>query len=287
MATLIEVLSAFRASMVTFKTLTPQRITPESVFVGNHAVVCRSVMEGSGVVMSLKCYPRPRRNAPVIYGESFYRNEVGIYTLNHGCEYLDIVAEPWIDGCTLGSLLRTRRCDYTSLSRAFDRMAVDVLRGRRAHGDIKPDNIIISPDGSMGLIDYDAAWVPGLVDADIEEVGTPAFSHPLRVGKCFDAYIDDYPIALISIMLAALSYNREGFEPYITDDYSLFTSSDVYLGSDVLLNEAITIFERKRDAVHYNIARSLCGSDGHIVGLADMLEQSGRLLPKIPRVKHE
>ena len=287
MATLIEVLSAFQASEVTFKTLTPQRITPESVFVGNHAVVCRSVMEGSGEVMSLKCYPRPRRNTPFIYGESFLCNEAGIYTLNAECEYLDIVAEPWIDGCSLDTLFRTPQCDYALLSRAFDSMAVRILRGRRAHGDIKPENLILTPEGEMHLIDYDAAWVPGLVDGDIEEVGTPAFSHPLRLGRCFDAYIDDYPIALISTMLAALSYDREYFEPHITDDYSLFSSSAVYFGVDRLFNMAMSIFERKRDAVHYQIACSLCGSDGHIVGLADMLEQSGRLLPKIPRVKHE
>ena len=287
MATLIEVLGAFRASMVTFKTLTPQRITPESVFVGNHAVVCRSIMEGSGEVMSLKCYPRPRRNAPIIYGKSYMQNEACIYTLNSACEHLDIVAEPWIDGRSLGALLRSRSCDYALLSRAFDCMAVEVLRSRRAHGDIKPENIILTPEGKMHLIDYDAAWTPGLVDADIEEVGTPAFSHPLRIGKCFDAYIDDYPIALISTMLAALSYRRASFEPYITDDDSLFNCWDVYLGVDSLMNEAIALFERKRDVVHYNVARSLYGCDGHVVGLDNMLEEGCRASTKRLRAGRE
>lgn len=285
MATLIEVLSAFRASMVTFKTLTPQRIAPESVFVGNHAVVCRAIMEGSGEVMSLKCYPRPRRNAPAIYGDAYMHNEAGIYTLNSNCEYLDIVAEPWIDGHSLDTILRKPKCDYALLSRAFDRMAVEVLHAPRAHGDIKPENIILTPDGEMSLIDYDAAWVPGFEDGDIEEVGTPAFSHPLRLGRCFDAYIDDYPIALISVMLAALSYRRKNFEPYITDDYSLFTSSAVYLGVDRLFNEALSIFERKQDVVHYNLACLLCGCEGHIEGLADMLEEGCRVSPKTPRAR--
>ena len=273
MAAMIEVLSAFRNSCVKFKTLKPQRFAPEDIFVGNHTVVCRAVMEDTGEVMSLKCFPRKRRNASAIYGKSFLPEEAGVYTLNNWCEYLDIVAEPWIDGETVDVIMESRDCDYALISRAFDRMAIDALRDTRTHGDIQPRNLILTPQGDIHLIDYDAAWVPGLKFIDLEEIGAPNFGHPKRLGKYFDAYMDDYPIAILSVMFAALSYDREKYEQCITHDFTVFNTHQVYMGADKLLEDAVKLFERHRDTVHLKIASSLAGNDGRIAGLAEMLEE--------------
>ena len=271
MATLTDVANAFRAACVTFKHLTPQHITPEQVFVGNHAVVCRCVLVESGVEMALKCYPRHRCNIPAIYGTSFMGGEATVYTVNGVASNLDVVVAPWVEGRSLDKLMRSGECDYAALSRAFDRMAVALLRSRRTHGDIKPENIIVTASGDMHLIDYDAAWVVGFTYEDLEEVGTPSFSHPLRVGRCFDAYVDDYPIALISVMLAAMSYRRELFEPFLTQDNTVFSAYEVFKGTDSRMLEAISLFEHKRDWVHHRVAHSLYGCDGHIRSLAEML----------------
>ncbi|MBR5197089.1 MAG: hypothetical protein IKW42_02595, partial [Alistipes sp.] len=49
------------------------------------------------------------------------------------------------------------KCGYTSISRAFDELALEVLSAEYAHGDISPDNIIIVGD-AMRLIDLDTRW---------------------------------------------------------------------------------------------------------------------------------
>ena len=287
MATLLDVARAFRSACVTFKHLTPQRITPEHVFVGNHAVVCRCILSDSGKEVAIKCYPRHRRNIPAIYGASYMRDEACIYTVNRVDTWLDVVVEPWIEGRSLDTLMRGKECDYGALSAAFDHMALALLRSGRTHGDIKPENVIVVSSGDMHLIDYDAAWVHGFTDADLEEVGTPAFSHPLRVGRCFDAYIDDYPIALISIMLAAMSYSRESFEPFLNEDNTIFNANEVFKGTDARMLEAISLFERRHDRVHSSVAHSLYGSDGHVEHLADILAGEWVVEPKIPLVVHE
>lgn len=197
MATIIDVLNALRSQVVTFRTLPPQHIATENIHVGNHAVVCRCVARDSGEEIALKCYPRRRRNVPEIYGMAYKPNEVGVFTLNAPLEYVDAVAMPWIDGLSLEKHFHNPNSDYRALSYAFDSMARSILLSPRAHGDIKPANIIIAPSGEMHLIDFDAAWMPGFTDRDIEVVGTAAFGHPMRLGRRFDAYIDDFPIALI------------------------------------------------------------------------------------------
>ena len=276
MATLLDILNALRSQVVTFRTLPPQHIVVENIHIGNHAVVCRCVSKESGEAIALKCYPRKRRNVPAIYGVSYKPNEVGVFTLNAPLEYVDAVAMPWIDGLSLEKYFHNPKSDYSALSRAFDSMALGMLCAPRAHGDIKPANIIIAPSGEMHLIDFDAAWMPGFTDGDIEVVGTAAFGHPLRLGRCFDADMDDFSIALISTMLAAMAYMRDSFEPHLRDDGSLFNPRDVLRGEDELLNAALTIFERKRDKAHYHIARSLYGCEGRIDGLADALKEALR-----------
>lgn len=154
-------------------------------------------------------------------------NELNICVLNCVSEVLDVVALPWIDGVSLDKLLGVPHTDYRKLSQSFDRLALGMLSTPRTHGDIKPANIIVRPCGDMHFIDYDASWQPGFTLADVEEVGTPAFCHPQHGITFFDKRVDDFAIALVSVMLAALAYRRAYFEPYIKKDGSLFVPVEV------------------------------------------------------------
>lgn len=270
MITLVDVLNRLRAGDVTLRTLTPQLINPDALFVGNNAVVCRCRV--AGTECALKCYAVPRRNARAIYGEAYHEAELAVYSLSGDMEYVDVVATPWIEGVSLDRLMGRVKTDYRMLSERFDAFALDILRGESAHGDIKPENIILTLDGSLRLIDYDSAWLPGFTDKDLEETGTPSFSHPMRDNRPFDKHIDDFSIALMSTMLAALKLRRELFEPHIDADSALFSPRAVVAGSDAMLNQALSLFERKADARHYTIARALYASDGAIPNLIEMLD---------------
>ena len=82
-------------------------------------------------------------------------------------------------------------------------MAVGLLDREYAHGDLKPENIIVTPDGDMRAIDWDAAFTPELAGNPAPETGTAAYQHPLRTNELFDKHIDDYSIAMLSTMLHA------------------------------------------------------------------------------------
>ena len=270
MATLFDVLNTLRAGVATFRTLTPQHITPDMIHVGNNAVVCRCRV--AGTECALKCYPRKHRNLRAIYGDALYENELAVYSLIGRVEYVDVVSTPWIEGDTLDRLFGDPKTDYRALSLRFESFALDTLPGERAHGDIKPENIVVLPNGDMRLIDFDSAWLPGFVQSDMEEAGTPSFSHPMRSERRFDKSIDDFSIALLSTMLAAMSYRREVFEPNIDAEGSLFNPIDVVEGSDALLNKALSVFERKGDKRHYAITLALYNCNGPIPNLLDLLE---------------
>ena len=270
MATLFDVLNTLRAGVATFQTLTPQHITPNAIFVGNNAVVCRCRV--TGTECALKCYPHKRRNSRAIYGDALYEDELVVYNLVGRLECIDVVVMPWIDGRTLDRLFGDPATNYHTLLSHFESFALDILRGERAHGDIKPENIVVQSNGEMSLIDFDSAWVPGFEQCDVVEAGTPFFSHPLREERRFDKSIDDFSIALISTMLAAMSYSSETFEPYINADSALFSPQAVVAGTDAMLNKALALFERKADARHYAIAQSLYACDGAIPNLADLLD---------------
>lgn len=273
---MLDVLNAFSTSVVTFNTLKPQHITRENIFAGNNVVVCRCMEQTSGLEMALRCYPRRRRNASAIYGSSYLPDELNICALNSVREVIDVVAMPWVEGVSLDKLLCRPSTDYGKLSKTFDSLALRMLVSPRTHGDIKPANIIVTPRGDMHFIDYDAAWLPGFTVADVEEVGTPTFSHPQRGVGFFDKRVDDFAISLVSVMLAALACKRDRFEPYVKNDGSLFVPKDVLDGDDALLNATLSLFERKGDMTHYHIARMLYQCDGHVDGLVDALSEALR-----------
>jgi hypothetical protein len=69
-----------------------------------------------------------------------------------------------------------------------------------------------------------------------------------------------------------MSYRREMFEESIDADNSLFYTRAVVSGSDMMLNKALSIFERKSDKRHYAIAITLYNCPGPIPNLLSLLE---------------
>ena len=95
-----------------------------------------------------------------------------------------------------------------------------------AHGDIKPDNIIVRPDGTLTLVDYDGMFVPAMKGQKSPTIGTKDFSHPLRTVDDFDETIDDFALASIALSLKAISMNSTLLDTYGASDRLLFSESD-------------------------------------------------------------
>ncbi|MCQ2196455.1 MAG: hypothetical protein MJZ60_02905 [Bacteroidaceae bacterium] len=92
-----------------------------------------------------------------------------------------------------------------------------------AHGDLKPDNILVNERCGLTLVDYDGLYVPGMQGEGQRECGTPGFRHPLRPQSAFDERIDDFSFVSILLSIYAFASSPHGhLQPHIT--ILLFTS---------------------------------------------------------------
>ena len=108
----------------------------------------------------------------------------------------------------------------------FSKMAAWLRTQSFAHGDVKPDNIIVRPDGSLTLVDYDGMFVPSMKGYKSPTIGTKDFCHPLRTMDDFDETIDDFSLASIALSLKAISMNSTLLDIYGASDRLLFSEND-------------------------------------------------------------
>ena len=74
-----------------------------------------------------------------------------------------------------------------------------------AHGDLKPDNIIVKQDGSLVLVDYDGMYVPAMAGQAAREFGSSVYRHPKRTIQGFDTAIDDFSLLVLLLELRLLA----------------------------------------------------------------------------------
>ena len=135
----------------------------------------------------------------------------------------------WVEGETMETYISSNYCNQYAMSMLcyrFGKMAAWLRTQSFAHGDIKPDNIIIRPDGSLTLVDYDGMFVSSMKGCKSPTFGTKDFSHPLRTMDDFDETIDDFSLASIALSLKAISMNSTLLDTYGASDRLLFSEKD-------------------------------------------------------------
>lgn len=246
---------------------------------GNSAVVFR--IRHRGQVRSLRCYLRPMRHLREIYRERFLEKELYLYDTAGAGTWVDVVVGEWIEGETLSEAAERAAAErdtqrLQALAAAFDALAARLVSDDRAHGDLKPENIIVDAQGILRLIDFDAAYLPEFAGEQSPELGTAAYQHPARTAADFNAQLDDFPAALISTALHALALDPTLRERYPESDGLLFTPREILRGRDAAYREVMELFERRGMALQYRIARLLASPTLQLFGLAEFLAASVR-----------
>ena len=128
-------------------------------------------------------------------------------TLSSDTEFPALLMD-WVEGVTLDKWIKRNLGSQYSLqliTHQFCRMASWLISQPFAHGDLKPDNIIVRDDGSLVLVDYDGMYVPAMQGKKSRESGSPDYRHPARTEEYFNEHIDDFSLAAIAMQLCAIA----------------------------------------------------------------------------------
>lgn len=248
---------------------------------GGRAAVYRIAVDGRRY--ALRCYLHGCGPDGALYGKlagvlgpdapRLLREEMCVFDCDGRSRWCDVVIAPWREGRTLEYEIR-RAVHYRDggrlavLADRFDRMALGLLRGEWAHGDLKPSNIIVTPGGGMNPIDFDAAWFPGTVS---REAGTPGYRHPRASVPGAGKYIDDYPIAMISSTLRTLAADPSAAADVRAAEGVLFDPLCALQGASPACRAAASGAAARGDAVLYNLLAMLGSPDPQLPGLVETL----------------
>ena len=144
-------------------------------------------------------------------------------------EMFPVLLMDWVDGETMETYVADNYADSHAMAMLcyrFCKMAGWLRSQSFAHGDIKPDNIMVRPDGTLTLVDYDGMYVAAMKGRKSPTIGTKDFAHPLRTVDDFDETIDDFALAVIALSLKAISLDPSLYTTYGASDRLLFAASD-------------------------------------------------------------
>ena len=211
---------------------------------GAFAVVFKMQDEQTGKCYALKCFTDEQEGRAEAYRKiadelenvkSSYITSVRYLEkeifVDSSCEEdeFPVLLMDWIDGETMEDYIAKNHKDKYSmimLCSRFYNLAFWLRSQPFAHGDIKPDNIMICKGDKLTLIDYDGMFVPSMKGQKSPTIGTKDFSHPLRSIDDFDKTIDDFALATILLSLHAMGQNPSLFELYGSEGRLLFANND-------------------------------------------------------------
>ena len=230
---------------------------------GAFAVVFKMKDEQTGKCYALKCFTEEQEGRAEAYRQIADELEFANSAYITSVKYLDkeifvdssceedefpVLLMDWIDGETMENYIAENYQDNYAMAMLcyrFCKMAAWLCSQPFAHGDIKPDNIMVRPDGNLTLVDYDGMFVPAMKGQKSPTIGTKDFSHPLRTVDDFNETIDDFALASIALSLKAISLRPSLLDEYggadrllfSVEDYRDLSNSNVFVSLSELLGD--------------------------------------------------
>ena len=212
---------------------------------GNFAVVFKMKDESSGKLYAVKCFLREQEGRDIAYQQitdeleyasstylcsiKYFQKELFVDSTVSSDTEFPVLLMDWVEGVTLDKYVHQHISDKYALqfiTYQFCKMAAWLMSQPFAHGDLKTDNILVTEDGTLVLVDYDGMYVPAMQGQKARELGSPDYRHPLRTEDCFNEHIDDFPLALIGMSLKAIALDTSLLQNNARSDSLLFSESD-------------------------------------------------------------
>ena len=225
---------------------------------GNFAVVFKMKDESSGKLYAVKCFLKEQEGRDIAYQQitdeleyvssnylcsiKYFQKELFVDSTVSSDTEFPVLLMDWAEGVTLDKYVHQHISDKYALqliTYQFCRMAAWLMSQPFAHGDLKPDNILVTEDGALVLVDYDGMYVPAMQGQKARELGSPDYRHPLRTEDCFNEHIDDFPLALIGMSLKAIALDTSLLQNNAKTDSLLFSESDFKDISECLMMKSL------------------------------------------------
>ena len=225
---------------------------------GNFAVVFKMKDESSGKLYAVKCFLREQEGRDIAYQQitdeleyvssnylcsiKYFQKELFVDSTVSSDTEFPVLLMDWVEGITLDKYVHQHISDKYALqliTYQFCRMAAWLMSQPFAHGDLKPDNILVTEDGALVLVDYDGMYVPAMQGQKARELGSPDYRHPLRTEDCFNEHIDDFPLALIGMSLKAIALDTSLLQNNAKTDSLLFSESDFHNIGECLMMKSL------------------------------------------------
>ncbi|XQA66834.1 protein kinase family protein [Xanthomonas sacchari] len=190
-----------------------------------------------------------------------------------------IVKMAWASGRTLAEFLEAEHRNSAALRKlrsALAALAAFLEHNNLAHGDIQPENVMVSADGAtVQLIDYDGMFVESLSGAKATELGQLNFQHPQRSADNFSSTLDRFSFLTLDVALQALMTSPKIWATSRSEPSAVVFRRNDFInpGASAVFQEAVAIARLKSHVE--NLGKVAAGSFAGIPSLADFLQGKG------------
>lgn len=212
---------------------------------GNFAVVYKMEDVNTGKYHAVKCFTRDQENRNKRYKNicstlseeesiylttfSFHEAELFVDSSQTDETEFPVLLMDWVDGKPLDKFIE----EYSGnpfvlyeLCYNFRQMAKWLVSKSFAHGDLKPDNILVQEDARIVLIDYDGMYVWSREKQDAPEGGTPEYRNPFHHTP-YNEHMDDFALAVLALSLNLISISYDIQNKFNRGNGLLFSLEDI------------------------------------------------------------
>ncbi|MFV0224873.1 hypothetical protein OBJ96_07165 [Empedobacter falsenii] len=142
-----------------------------------------------------------------------------------------IVLMDWVEGKTLKDFINDNiHSNPSSISKIrenFKEMVAYFHQQNIAHGDLQHGNILVNPDCSLTIIDYDSMYIKPLEGMSDAIKGLPGYQHPLRsANKLINPKLDYFSELIIYLSLLVFENQPSLWQKYYETEDLLFSKDD-------------------------------------------------------------
>lgn len=247
--TIEDYLVAVKYANLNFKELKNLRLVLDSsgapiIKKGDCSVVIKMKDDIIGKSYALKCFLKDQKGRDETYHiieeelnklNSPYFVQIRYFDEELLVKYSDtekmypVLLMDWVEGLTLDQYILDNIEDrylLQMLAYRFNEFTRWIIDKPLAHGNLKPDHILVREDCHIVLIDFDSMFLPPMKEKKAIELGSPNFQHPQKTEDDFNERMDDFSLISILLSLNLISLNPNLYTKINNDDGLILHATD-------------------------------------------------------------